>query len=320
MAIRFDNSLNKEVESIVRRYNQKLRRLTQKLEREGEYLVKLPEKVSVRVIKKEYDSRRDLRKRLRELEKFTQRGSEELVELESGLKITRYEEKLYKKYERGAKRRLEARLNELSQEYTRVLGKRQFLSKAQSRSPEYIAIERKLERLERRKIRRKRGRKKKASDKEISKIAKKTATGQKESKEQKVIQDRQKLIEQFEKEYGFVQKIATPRINYDFRDSFIEMLDYLRYYYNLDKGKVDAILKVVGKISVFEFSDLYYNERAIQALHDFYKHLKKQQKKDYKTIDVDKRNIENLIDSIYASLDDIFGKYVDEEELNSIKK
>ena len=98
------------------------------------------------------------------------------------------------------------------------------------------------------------------------------------------------------------------------------MLDYLRYYYNLDKTKVDAILKVVGKISVFEFSDLYYNERAIQALHDFYKHLKKQQKKDYKTIDVDKRNIENLIDSIYASLDDIFGKYVDEEELNNIKK
>lgn len=325
MAIRFDNSLNKEVESIVRRYNQKLRRLTQKLEREGEYLVKLPEKVSVRVIKKEYDSRRDLRKRLRELEKFTERGSDELVELESGLKITRYEEKLYKKYERGARRRLEARLTELSKEYNRVLGKKQFLSKAEARSPEYIATQRKLERLEKRKIRRKRGRKKKASEKETSKATSKTASGKvnkelEEARKQKLIETRNKLIEQFEKEYGFVQKIATPQINYGFRDSFIEMLDYLRYYYNLDKEKVDAILKVVRKISVFEFSDLYYNERAIQALHDFYKHLKKQQKKDYKTVDVDKRNIENLIDSIYASLDDIFGKYVDEEELNNMKK
>lgn len=326
MAIRFDNSLNKEVESIVRRYNQKLRRLTQKLEREGEYLVKLPEKVSVRVIKKEYDSRRDLRKRLRELEKFTKRGSEELVELDSGLKITRYEEKLYKKYERGARRRLEARLNELSQEYNRVLGKKQFLSKAQARSPEYIATERKLERLERRKIRRKRGRKKKASEKEVEKSTSKTTSGkvnkeQEEARKQKLIETRNKLIEQFEKEYGFVQRTAkTSRINYEFANSFIKMLDFLRYHYDLDRTKVDAIIKIVGKLSAYDFSDLYYNERAIQALHNFYKHLLKQKKKDYKTVDIDKANLERLIDSIYASLDDIFGKYVDEEELNNIKK
>lgn len=326
MAIRFDNSLNKEVESIVRRYNQKLRRLTQKLEREGEYLVKLPEKVSVRVIKKEYDSRRALRKRLRELEKFTKRGSEELVELESGLKITRYEEKLYKKYERGAKRRLEARLNELSQEYNRVLGKKQFLSKAQARSPEYIATERKLERLEKRKIRRKRGRKKKASEKEVEKSTSKTASGkvnkeQEEARKQKLIETRNKLIEQFEKEYGFVQRTAkTSRINYEFANSFIKMLDFLRYHYDLDRTKVDTIIKIVGKLNAYDFSDLYYNERAIQALHNFYKHLLKQKKKDYKTVDIDKANIERLIDSIYASLDDIFGKYVDEEELNNIKK
>lgn len=88
MAIRFDDKLNNEIRKVVDSYNKRVRRA------ESKGLKYLPSKQSIRDIKDEFKgqsaTRRELRNRLRELQRFNQRLASQTVTLESGEKTSRY--------------------------------------------------------------------------------------------------------------------------------------------------------------------------------------------------------------------------------------
>lgn len=107
MAIRYNEDLNKQILKTVRNFNAKVA----KLERQG---VELPvEKVSVRELKKDFTSRRELMSYLRELRKFSQRGVERIAYVDRwGKKYTMYEFKVGGIRQRRAIREAERLLEE----------------------------------------------------------------------------------------------------------------------------------------------------------------------------------------------------------------
>ena len=81
--IRYDFSLNKEINRLVRNYNAKISRL----EKKG---LEVPKKISKTDLKKKFTKRSDLKRELKEIEYFTRRGSEASVQIKNDT-IPKYE-------------------------------------------------------------------------------------------------------------------------------------------------------------------------------------------------------------------------------------
>ena len=79
MAIRYDSQLKSEIRKTVKSFNAKIRRLDAK----GVSAALLPKKVSSKELRQGFDNRRDLRKRINQLNEFTSAGIVE--ETETGL-------------------------------------------------------------------------------------------------------------------------------------------------------------------------------------------------------------------------------------------
>lgn len=111
MAIRYDASLNKELKRTVSNFNRKIARL----EKEGREL--LPDKVYVADLKEFYQDRRELKRKLKELQRFSERGVEEIITTEGGVKKSIYDIENLKREKTLSQRRLtleQRRLERLS--------------------------------------------------------------------------------------------------------------------------------------------------------------------------------------------------------------
>ena len=115
MAIRYDQSFNREIARIVKNFNNKVKRL----ERLDHNL--LPDTVLVSDLKKDYTKRADLKRRLRELQKFSERGAETIIEV-GELTTTRYQFQLDKQRAAIAKRNLTRQINEVERVETSTRG------------------------------------------------------------------------------------------------------------------------------------------------------------------------------------------------------
>lgn len=76
MAIRYDKKLNNEIKRIVRNYNAKINRLEHSIKN-----YQLPEKIykeDIKKIKTKFNNRTDLRRYLKDIQEFNQRGAENL--------------------------------------------------------------------------------------------------------------------------------------------------------------------------------------------------------------------------------------------------
>lgn len=82
--IRYDKEYNQKISRVVSNFNRKVRRL------EKEEAELIPSRVSVREIKSLYVNRRDLNTYLRDLQRFSKRGSEEIVTVK-GKAYTKYQ-------------------------------------------------------------------------------------------------------------------------------------------------------------------------------------------------------------------------------------
>ena len=100
MAIRYDRKLNQEINKVIRNFNQKVARL-EKEEREL-----LPSKITKKELKRETGTRTELKRRLKELQKFSKRGAEEIVTTKEGFRLTRYDINVLKTQRSRAKRQL----------------------------------------------------------------------------------------------------------------------------------------------------------------------------------------------------------------------
>lgn len=85
MTIRYDPVFQDEIRRVVRNFNRKIT----KLEKQGRDL--LPEKTSVKELKSSYDNRRELKRKLKQLQKFSTRNIEDVIITDGGVKMTKYD-------------------------------------------------------------------------------------------------------------------------------------------------------------------------------------------------------------------------------------
>ena len=85
MAIRYNKEFNKEIQQVVKNFNAKIARL------EATEQEILPDKTSVKELKTVYQDRRQLKRKLRQLRSFSERGMEKVLLTPGGAEMTRWE-------------------------------------------------------------------------------------------------------------------------------------------------------------------------------------------------------------------------------------
>ena len=262
--IRYDQKLQKEINKVVKNFNQKVKRL----EKEGREL--LPEKVSIKELKQDYTTRTDLRRKLKELQRFSKRGIEDVIEISSG-KITKYELENIKRESARVKRKISREITKYETKAPTVFGKKQDTTYAKMGDNDYLN----------RKARRE------ALEKDITKL----------SREQ--LQRYKKLINKTLKKYDYLDK--------ELKENYIKSLLDLGTFYGIDKEKITTINDKLMDLSGDKLVELFNNDRSIKAVLEYYDMYKREFKKHPEYIDTD---VNVLFDNLYENIDLITGEYM----------
>lgn len=129
--INYDKQFNAKINSIVRQFNAKVTRL----EKQG--LKHIPQRVSVSSLKASYFERDALKRRLRQLQKFSERGAEKIVELGGGAKATKWQVETLKSDMAYMKRYYGKEIQRYGSIIPNVAGKKQAVSYAEMGSARY---------------------------------------------------------------------------------------------------------------------------------------------------------------------------------------
>lgn len=143
--IRYDNDLKLRIAKTVRNYNQKIERIRKY---DDAYNYQTPEKVSTRLLKKNVYTRRELIRKLNELERFTKRGAENLIQTSGGYVLSRYEYENLKRERARVKRNISREMKRLEIEKPKVYGKEQARTYAEMGDTYYTNLRDKRKRLE----------------------------------------------------------------------------------------------------------------------------------------------------------------------------
>lgn len=139
MAIRYDKKLRFEIDETVRKYNNKIRRLS-KSGYNKEYIPKRFDEDAIKSLKKSSKNRNDLKRKLKQLEDFTKRGGEELINREGKI-LPRYQYKAITRYRSLIKRRLTTREKFAKETHETTFGEADTYTIAQQFNLEYQNIQ-----------------------------------------------------------------------------------------------------------------------------------------------------------------------------------
>ena len=134
MSIRYDTQLTKNIQRVVRNFNQKISRLEKINDELGIY--DLPDKVSIRALKKSVTTRKELYRKLDELSLFSQRDIERSMETASG-SMSRYQYELLKKEQRRLKSYYTRKIHSYQNISPRIAGVKQ-IGTLQTLGDEYL--------------------------------------------------------------------------------------------------------------------------------------------------------------------------------------
>lgn len=266
MAIRYDKELNREINRIVKNFNQKIVRL-EKQEREL-----LPDTVSIKELKKSVTSRNELKRKLKELQRFSKRGAEEIITTKGGLTLTRYDIDRIKRENARAKRLISREIRMYETTKPKVLGKEQTTTFAKMGSINYLNT------VARRK----------ALEKNIEKIDKTE------------LENLKKLIGKTLKNYNYM--------NEQFKENYFKMLSDLAYYTDYDKEKIRKLKDKLFMLEPKKFYELFKNEKAIQDIIYYYPILTG--KAGLMNPDIIKNDVEILYDNLIDNIDEILKDYM----------
>lgn len=266
MAIRYDKKLNQEINRTIRNFNQKISRL----EKEQRELF-LPSKISKKELKEEVRSRTELRRKLKELQRFSKRGIEETITTKTGIKLSKYEFEELKREAARVKRNVSREISQLGKSNVKVAGKLQAATLAQMGSSDY------LNRVARRK----------ALEKDIFGLSREEF-------------DRyRKLVKTTGKNKSYMDNV--------FKQNYMDMLTDLGYYTGYDNEKLQEIKTKLIALDSNKFLKLFYEDRSIKAILDYYPGIT-QNFTALRMEDI-KDDVETLYNLLYENIDDILKDY-----------
>lgn len=228
MAIRYDKKLNQEINRTIKNFNQKIARL-EKQKREL-----LPSKITKKDLKNSVYTRTELQRKLKELQRFSKRGAEEVIETKGGVKLTQYELQNIKHENSRVKRNITREINRLKVNKPKVFGKTQSSTFSEMGDTDYLNL------LARRK----------ALEKDINKLS----------------------PEEFERFKKLIEKTGKNQqyMNSVFKENYFEMLTDLAYYFDYDNDKLNMLKQKLMSLKPNDFLNLFKEDKSIRAILDYY--------------------------------------------------
>lgn len=266
MAIRYDKKLSREIARTVRNFNSKVRRL-ERLEREL-----VPSRVSVAALKEEFTNRRELQRRLRELQSFSKRGAEDIITTAGGVKTTRYEFKLTKERARIAKIRLSREIRILGEATPTIYGKKTPRRLVEMGSEELSNLQAKRASL----------------DKDINKVSK----SQYETLARRA----------YEEAYSSWNTERGAK----FFQSYMDILDKAGYMAGVPTETIEHIKNSLRKLSLTQFGSIMNLERAFKSIIDYYLVLKVQS--GVLSTD-DEAQLRDIFEELNSNIDEMVEQY-----------
>lgn len=258
--IRYDKKLNKQIDDTLRRYNNKITRLS----KQGGFL--LPQKVTKDDLMELSYTKRDLTRRLNNLDKFTKRGAEQTVLMPSGYAISKYELQSIKRERSRVKQKIAKQLEYYKTTKPKMFGKEMDTTFAKMGDPLFLNLQ--------------------ARYKDINKDI--------ESLPIDELIEYRKLLLNVGKDRDYLAE--------NFRLNYIEMITDLGYYSNYDTQKLELLKDKLMQIDPDKFYDLYINEKGIREVTNFY-YTKIKAKKDIQARKITDL-YDDLIDNIDTILQD----------------
>ena len=265
MAIRYDKKLNQEINRTIKNFNQIIARL------EKEQRELLPSKISKKELKGDVFTRRELQRKLKELQRFSTRGVEEVVETSGGVRLTRYELANIKRENARVKASLTREINRLKIEKPKIFGKRQSSTFSQMGDTDFTNL------VERRK----------ALEKNINKLS------------QTELDRLKSLIKRTGKNQQYMNNI--------FKKNYLEMLTDLGYYYDYDNKKLDILKYKLMNLKPNDFLKLFKEDKSIRAILDYYP-IVTRRTTGVNPDDI-KDDVVDLYDNLIDNLDEILEDY-----------
>ena len=265
MAIRYDKKLNNEINKVIRNYNAKIRRI-EKYTDSFNYLI--PEKMTKKDLMQNVYTRQELRRKLNELKRYSQRGAEESLQLTGGYILSRYEYENLKREKARVKRNISREIKRLEMEKPRVFGKVQTHTFAQMGDSYYLNLKAKREALE------------------------------------KKIDILNKM--EFERYKKLVYKTGRS-MEYQtslFRENYKKMLTDLGYYTGYNTEKLKMLEEKLNKLNNKQFYRLFQNEKSIKAITEYYPLITNKSIKGFNPLDI-KDDVSSLYDNLIENIDNI---------------
>lgn len=265
MAIRYDKKLNQEINRTIKNFNQKIARL-EKQEREL-----LPSKITKKDLKSSVYTRTELRRKLKELQRFSTRGAEDVITTSGGVKLTQYELSEIKRENARVKRNITREINRLKVEKPKVFGKTQTSTFSEMGDTYYLNL------VARRK----------ALEKDISKLSKEEYERFK------------KLLDKTRKSQQYMNSV--------FKQNYFEMLTDLAYYFDYDNDKLNILEQKLMNLKPNDFLKLFKDDKSIRAILDYYPVVTN----SFNAINPDdiKEDVINLYDILIDNIDEIIQDY-----------
>ena len=265
MAIRYDKKLNQEINRTIKNFNQKIARL-EKQDREL-----LPSKITKKELKDNVYTRTELRRKLKELQRFSNRNAEDVITTSGGVRLTQYDYQNIKRENARIKRNITREINRLRVEKPKIFGKLQSSTFSEMGDSDYLNL------VARRK----------ALEKDINKLSK-DEFGR-----------FRKLVEKTGKSQQYMNNI--------FKENYFEMLTDLAYYFDYDNDKLNLLNQKLMKLKPNDFLKLFKDDKSIRAILDYYPIITN----SFNAINPDdiKEDVVNLYDNLIDNLDDILKDY-----------
>lgn len=265
MAIRYDKKLNQEINRTIKNFNQKIARL-EKQEREL-----LPSKITKKNLKSNVYTRTELKRKLKELQRFSTRGAEEVITTRGGVRLTKYELNEIKRENARVKRNITREINRLKTEKPKIFGKKQTSTYSEMGDHDFLNL------VARRK----------ALEKDINKLSR----------------------EEFERFTKLVAKTDKNQqyMNNIFKENYFDMLTKTAYYFDYDKEKLVYLKDKLMKLQPNDFLKLFREDKSIRAILDYYPVVTN----SFNAINPDdiKEDVVNLYDNLVSNIDEIVKDY-----------
>ena len=133
--MRVSQKLIKDIDKSVRQFNAKIRRL----EKSGRQDIIIPERVSRKEFK-DYETTKDIRRRINQLKRFSRRGAEKAIKLSEGEYVSIWEKKEHDILKRSALSKISKQIKYYETHVPTVYGKKESVSFAKTGDEAYLRL------------------------------------------------------------------------------------------------------------------------------------------------------------------------------------